>query len=164
MAAVGNPPAIYTPPTPSSLQPYIPSTTQPTYQPRQPAPLPTDAEDSGTSGNNCTMLNYNMKYRSRDAQTNGEVSDLQDFLQSRGYLNSEPTGYFGLATVAAVKQFQLGAGISPTGTIGGVSRAKIRQLSCGVATATPSTSSQQASLLEQLQTLLVEIKARVGGN
>jgi hypothetical protein len=55
-----------------------------------------DIDDSSADESECVQLQNNLKYKSRDAATNGEVSTLQDFLQSEGYLNSEPTGYFGL--------------------------------------------------------------------
>src|SRR5690348_12287823 len=61
----------------------------------------------------CVALSYNLRYRSQDDSTNAEVSLFQDFLQSQGYLNSEPTGYFGLLTVQAAKSFQSANGIDP---------------------------------------------------
>src|SRR3990167_9901043 len=87
--------------------------------------------DPDDGGSQCVLLNFNLRYRSRDANTNGEVSTLQDFLQSQGYLNSEPTGYFGLMTQKAVKSFQSAKGISPTGFVGPVTRAKIKATTCG---------------------------------
>ena len=81
----------------------------------------------------CVTLSSNLRYRSRDSQTNGDVSALQDFLQSQGYLTSEPTGYFGSQTLKAVKDFQKDNGISPTGFVGPYTRAKISALSCGKA-------------------------------
>ena len=107
----------------------------------QTASLPDEFDQMQTSS--CLSLKYNLTYRSRDASTNGEVSDLQDFLNINGYLSSEPTGYFGAATVAAVKKFQIAVGIgtSTTPGLGGVgpkSRAKIATMTCGTtATATP---------------------------
>ena len=96
----------------------------------------------------CIDLKYNLSYRSRDARTNDEVSLLQDFLIARGYLSGESTGYFGVATLAAVKEFQLELGVgSPTtpgyGGVGPKSRAKIKALTCvsgGMTEATPATS------------------------
>lgn len=96
--------------------------------------------------NQCLDLQYNMGYRSRDARTNGEVSDLQDFLISSGYLSGSPTGYLGLMTVAAIKKFQLAAGIGgPTtagyGGVGPKSRAKIKAITCGSVATAPTTTS-----------------------
>ena len=87
--------------------------------------------DTQAQAPSCLSLVNNLRYRSRDAQTNGEVSDLQDFLQSKGYLNSEPTGYFGLLTLQAAKDFQRDSYITPiAGFVGPVTRAKIKALSC----------------------------------
>ena len=63
--------------------------------------------------------------------TNGEVSALQDFLQSRGYLNSEPTGFFGLLTQKAVMSFQTANGFSPTGYVGPLTKGAIQRITCG---------------------------------
>jgi len=88
--------------------------------------------DTQAPASSCLNLVNNLRYRSRDIYTNGEVSDLQDFLQSRRYLKSEPTGYFGLLTLQAVKDFQRDSSITPiAGFVGSVTRAKIKSLTCG---------------------------------
>lgn len=85
----------------------------------------------------CIDLKNNLRYRDRDINKNGEVSTLQDFLQSKGYLNSEPTGYFGLLTKQAVIKFQKEYNISPAvGYLGSISRTKIKLLTCDVNTIT----------------------------
>jgi len=108
---------------------------------------PSDIDPSPQSSV-CPSLQNNLRYQSRDAYTNGEVSTLQDFLQSQGYLNSEPTGYFGLLTFQAVKNFQNANGISPTGYVGPITRAKIASMNnCGTATITPvSPTPVQSSI------------------
>ena len=78
----------------------------------------------------CVALQNNLRYRDRDVNKNGEVSTLQDFLQSQGYLKSDPSGYFGLLTFQAAKDFQKSNGISPTGYVGTITRAKIKALTC----------------------------------
>ena len=85
---------------------------------------------------NCVVLQNNLRYRSTDAQTNGEVSILQDFLQGGGYLNSEPTGFFGRLTLNAVKAFQgdndiLNNDVLSRGFVGPLTRLKIMEVSCG---------------------------------
>ncbi|MDO8435294.1 MAG: peptidoglycan-binding domain-containing protein [bacterium] len=90
---------------------------------------PATAQTTKTS---CVSLLKNLRYRSRDVQTSGEVSSLQAYLQVRGYLDSEPTGFFGSLTLEAVKKFQsanLGAD-NATGFVGALTRAKIKALSC----------------------------------
>jgi len=85
----------------------------------------------------CVSITNNLRYRDRDVNKNGEVSTLQDFLQSQGYLNSEPTGYFGLMTQKAVKDFQKSNSISPTGYVGTITKEKISNLT-GVCASTPT--------------------------
>lgn len=87
--------------------------------------------DPDSSTSDCVALQNNLRYKDRDSNKNGEVSTLQDFLQSKNYLNSEPTGYLGLMTVKAVKDFQKDNSISPTGYVGPATRAKIKALTCG---------------------------------
>jgi len=88
-----------------------------------------DNASIGTS-NSCVILSSDLGYRSRDISTNGSVSTLQDFLQVNGHLNSEPTGFFGLLTTEAVRGFQRNNGVSQTGYVGPITRAKIQQISC----------------------------------
>ncbi len=85
------------------------------------------------SSSACVILTQNLAYRSQDARTNGAVSLLQDFLHAKGYLNSQPTGFFGRETFAAVRKFQrqvLATGLD-TGFVGSLTRAKIREHTCG---------------------------------
>lgn len=96
-----------------------------------------DPDPNPTVSDCVTLQSSNLRYKARDINTNGEVSTLQDFLQSQGYLNNEPTGYFGLLTVKAVKSFQKSNGISPTGYVGLVTRAKIKEMTCEGTVPTP---------------------------
>jgi peptidoglycan hydrolase-like protein with peptidoglycan-binding domain len=82
----------------------------------------------------CAALSYNMRLGSTDTQTDGDVSGLQTFLQDQGYLKSDPTGYFGNATFRAVKKFQARYGIPQVGSVGSMTRKKIKLLSCEVVT------------------------------
>lgn len=83
------------------------------------------------SMSDCVSIVNNLRYRDRDVNKNGEVSTLQDFLQGKGYLNNEPTGYFGLLTTKAVKDFQRANNINSDGSVGPITRAKIQALTCG---------------------------------
>jgi Putative peptidoglycan-binding domain-containing protein len=86
--------------------------------------------DDNRSGQQCFDLTYNMKLRSRDINTEGQVSKLQLFLSSMGYFNSEPTGYFGILTEKAVRNFQKDYNLIPTGIVGKFTRAAIKKLTC----------------------------------
>lgn len=79
----------------------------------------------------CTDLKYNLKVGSTDSTTNGEVTKLQTFLHPK-YLEIEPTGRFVGLTRAAVVSFQKEHNISPAfGYVGALTRAKIKELTCG---------------------------------
>jgi peptidoglycan hydrolase-like protein with peptidoglycan-binding domain len=108
--------------------------------------------DPITTANTCTNLTYDLRITSRDSQTGGQVSDLQFFLQTKGYLNTEPTGYFGLLTATAVKQFQTANSISPLGYVGPLTRTKINSISCnnissGTANPTAPTNTTTSSIV-----------------
>ena len=97
-------------------------------------PTLTSGADVDTSGqaSSCVDLSNNLRYRMRDANTNNEVSDLQDFLNAEGFLSSEATGFFGSATLKAVKAYQSSIGLSPTGYVGPLTRANIKTVTCSV--------------------------------
>lgn len=89
-----------------------------------------EAPDQASSG--CTELSYNLTYKkSKDANTNGEVSDLQYFLQDQGFLKTDPNGIFGPATLRAVQAFQKKSKLLSSGYVGAMTRAKIKEVSCG---------------------------------
>ena len=86
--------------------------------------------DPNPTASDCVALQNNLRYRDRDINKNGEVSTFQDFLQMKGFLNSEPTGYFGLLTFQAAKDYQRSKSITPTGYVGLITRAAINA-ECG---------------------------------
>lgn len=108
-----------------------------------------DVDTSGqTVTTSCVNLANNIRYRMRDANTNDEVSALQDFLNVKGFLSSEPTGFFGIATLKAVKKYQSFIKLSPTGYVGQLTRAKIKDMTCIASTnpATTTTTPQTPSI------------------
>ncbi len=96
--------------------------------------LPADVDPQASTASNCITLTRDIRYRSTDSTTGGEVSLLQDFLNTEGLFNQESTGYAGLVTIKAVRDFQTKYAIRPTGFVGPLSRAKIREVSCGTVT------------------------------
>ncbi len=89
----------------------------------------------------CVVIEDNLYYQRTDQvvggqKAGGNVSRVQEFLQSRELLNHEPTGFFGVKTESAVKKFQESVGITPTGFVGSLTRAKIKEISCGGETVT----------------------------
>lgn len=72
---------------------------------------------------------------------NNSVKLLQIFLNEKGFLKSTPNGYFGPATVTALKAFQKSQGISQVGTTGPSTRSAIKKVSC-VNNQTTNTQTQ----------------------
>jgi hypothetical protein len=113
--------------------------------------LPADIAPAGDGlgSSSCVDLFYNMSYRATDSKTGGEVSLLQSFLNDKSYLQQDPTGFFGVATLNAVKKFQKDSGFSPTGYVGPLTRARIKSITCGRGEgqggAYPATSSSSGS-------------------
>lgn len=118
------------------------------------APIFVSAASTGdvdplVSTNTCTNLTYDLRRSSRDSQTGGQVSDLQFFLQTKGYFNIEPTGYFGLMTFAAVKEFQAKNAITPvSGFVGPITRKAINSLGCVTVATTPTSTTNTTSSVQ----------------
>ncbi len=88
-------------------------------------------EDIIINPDTCTQLARDLYFQTSDRTTNGEVTKLQRFLADYEYLQTEPSGYFGVMTLKAVKDFQKSQGVNPTGYVGPLTRAKIKLVSCG---------------------------------
>ncbi|MDB5244895.1 MAG: subtilase family protease [Parcubacteria group bacterium] len=104
------------------------------------AQLMGDVPPSGTA-TSCVTLTHNLIRGSNDITTGGDVSELQDFLQTKGYLAINPTGYFGVLTYNAVRSYQSANGILASGYVGPITRAKINADSCSGTSTTPPTTS-----------------------
>jgi chitodextrinase len=93
------------------------------------------------AANHCTLVNLTRNLALGSSGT--DVTQLQQFLVTQGDLTAAPTGYFGTLTQAAVEQFQKANNISPVGSIGPITRAKITALtnSCTTAGGGSSTST-----------------------
>ena len=75
-----------------------------------------------------------------------DVTVLQKYLINIGILKTKANGYFGPATVAAIKTFQKQNNISVTGALGPITRALINsRLSGASAGQTDATANQQVS-------------------
>lgn len=86
---------------------------------------------TGTSySGGCVSISYDLSFGSRGSQ----VSALQSFLVTQNYPGGGSwmvTGYYGSATVAAVRNFQQTHGLAMTGAVDSSTRAAISRVGCG---------------------------------
>lgn len=80
------------------------------------------------SGGICHFLDRTLSFGSQG----DDVSSLQDFLHAQGFLNANPTGFFGALTQAALQKWQNSEGIDGIGVVGPLTRARIAAR-CGAA-------------------------------
>ena len=79
----------------------------------------------------CVNISHPLRYGVRDTGDSNDVSMLQDFLNSNGYLSVSSSGFFGKSTLRAVKTFQLRNGLVSTGYVGPLTIGKIHDIDCG---------------------------------
>ncbi|MFA5132324.1 MAG: peptidoglycan-binding domain-containing protein [Candidatus Paceibacterota bacterium] len=102
----------------------------------------TNLTDGDPSNDECISLQTSLlRFGSRDASTNGEVTVLQDFLISKGMLGGQTTGYYGRLTVNAVKVYQRSVGVSPTGNVGPLTKSILEKETCADSTQSTNTTS-----------------------
>lgn len=87
--------------------------------------------------------------------TNNSVMLLQRYLHESGYLKLTPSGYFGEATLFAVKNFQANSNIVSTGYVGPITRLSIKQKTCNVTQSTIPASSTVTSTTSSTQSVNV---------
>lgn len=78
----------------------------------------------------CTELSHNLYLGVRDRNTDGEVTELKNFLRTEGYINGNRSGVFNLPTFYAVMEFQSENNILASGFVGPQTRAAIEAESC----------------------------------
>jgi peptidoglycan hydrolase-like protein with peptidoglycan-binding domain len=95
----------------------------------------------------CTTLNATMSIGTKDFSSTTDVTYLQSYLHESGYLLDGSTGYFGNLTKKAVQNFQRANNITPNGTMGPITRAKIKALTCASSSSlnTESVTIKRAS-------------------
>ena len=94
--------------------------------------IPTFANAQVAPNSTCISLTRNLTVGS----TGQDVKQLQIFLAGKGFLTSQPTGYFGFGTRKAVSKWQVSVGLSPaSGYVGALTRSMIKSVSCSGATA-----------------------------
>lgn len=78
------------------------------------------------SQNSCVDIKNNLS----KGKESDEVKDLQNFLTNKGYLKTTPNGYFGPATLIAVKLYQKSLGFNQSGQVLTLTRAAIKKETC----------------------------------
>ncbi len=76
----------------------------------------------------CFVPTFDLSVGRTDAQTNGQVTQLQLWLKAEGFSDVPGTGYYGQKTAAAVVKWQKSHGLQAVGRVGPQTRAKIAQL------------------------------------
>jgi peptidoglycan hydrolase-like protein with peptidoglycan-binding domain len=103
----------------------------------------------------CAQISRTLAPDDTDALTGGDVSRLQQYLAANPVLYPQGliTGYYGPATVAAVKRYQAQQGISQTGAIGPLTLERIRcTRPAPTDILTPSPASGAAPLVVRFST------------
>jgi PKD repeat protein len=102
----------------------------------------------------CPVLSYNLYIGLGDRQTQGQVTQMQQYLSTRG-MYQPVTGYFGSITRANVAQFQQQYAVYPiTGGVGPLTRAAIAR-TCGGTVYPPTNGSVSISNISGPNTLAV---------
>ncbi|MBI5456734.1 peptidoglycan-binding protein [Candidatus Kaiserbacteria bacterium] len=93
----------------------------------------------------CPHLTVALQRGSRDANTGGQVSELQIFLANRYGLNDDDivSGFFGAMTEKYVIKFQQEQGLPVFGLVGPMTRAKIAEVCGGIIS--PSNAASEAN-------------------
>ncbi|MEI8327601.1 MAG: peptidoglycan-binding domain-containing protein [Candidatus Taylorbacteria bacterium] len=105
---------------------------------------------ANTRASTCISLNADLGYGAVDNVAGGPVSQLQGFLRDSNYLVASSTGYFGQATLSAVKAFQTSGSVSSTGYVGPLTRAMITQKSCIYSTSNTSVVGSSAATVNSV--------------
>src|SRR5215475_5695717 len=104
-------------------------------------------EDASPTGGYCPTLTRDLKRGDLDANTGGQVTELQKFIVDYYDLNPSDfiTGYFGRLTQQNVMRFQSESSITPvSGYVGPKTRAAIAN-ACSTASHTQATNYSQGS-------------------
>ncbi|HET7579496.1 MAG TPA: peptidoglycan-binding protein [Bacillales bacterium] len=83
-----------------------------------------DRHDSSSSNSGNTVSDRLLTFRDRGQ----DVTDLQNNLIALGLLDESPSGYYGMATEGAVRQFQKKYGLGVDGIVGPRTRAKLTEV------------------------------------
>ncbi|MEK9154383.1 MAG: PKD domain-containing protein [Patescibacteria group bacterium] len=91
-----------------------------------PPPIPEVKPENFNKHRICAVLHRNLS----PGVQGDDVNALQEFLHDEGYLSASATGYFGALTARAVTNWQSEQGVSAVGSVGPMSRERIKMW-CG---------------------------------
>ncbi len=115
----------------------------------------------------CTTIEHTLRLGSRDRNTDNDVTELQTFLRAEGYLRNQPSGFFGFATLRAVRSFQAAEGLKVTGVVQEETQAKIEAVSC-VESDTEleiiGISAPTSLMVDETGTWTVDVESETEGN
>ena len=107
----------------------------------------------------CALLKRNLSHGAQG----DDVTGLQEFLNSGGYLSVGATGFFGPLTAHALARWQQSQGIDAAGVVGPLTRARIQRL-CGDGEITGNTERFSASPMQGEAPLAVVFSTRIAGS
>ncbi len=108
---------------------------------------------SSTTGKPCTAITttttcFDFTKTLTIGSSGSDVTALQNFLKSKGYLSADITGYFGIQTQLSLAAYQTAKGISPATGYFGVITMKTVNSDCGAVLSSPLISYLQAKASE----------------
>jgi peptidoglycan hydrolase-like protein with peptidoglycan-binding domain len=116
----------------------------------------------------CTTIEHTLRLGSRDRNTDNEVTELQTFLRAEGYLRSQPSGFFGFATLRAVRSFQAAEGLKVTGVVQEETQTKIEAVSCDDDSDTEleitGITAPTSLMVDETGTWTVDVESETEGN
>lgn len=92
---------------------------------------------------NNVQITKNLFFGSRGEQ----VVTLQTVLIQQGYMTGHATGYFGIITFKAVKQFQKAHGINPTGYVGPLTRKVLMNMTAASPVSTNTAETFEGTII-----------------
>src|SRR3989344_1842569 len=106
---------------------------------------------------------HNLMIGSTDAKTSGEVTKLQQFLQSQGYTEAQITGYYGNVTAGLVMRWQKAHGmdfVTLKSGVGPMTRSKMK-ISCSSALSDWKTYVTRNFQVKYPEAMFTPVQARL---
>lgn len=105
------------------------------------------ANAQSATNSTCKLISNSFGYGTKDSNTNGEVTILQDYLFKNNYLTIKSTGFYGFLTQNAVKKIQQSNNIKSTGYVGTLTKNLINKSFCSSLEINNNSSSTTISII-----------------